>query len=216
MMDEQVNIIIADDHPLIIDGIKSMLANDPRYHILAGLPNGQMVMDYIYAQEQEVHLVITDINMPHMSGIDLCKLINRMHPSIKVLILSMYNNTAVIKQALSAEADGFVLKHAGAEEFLLAVKRIADGGTYFGREILPILYNRYMQEKKENKQFFSLTNQEQDVLTLISREHTMGEIAARLRIARDEVISIRAALLAKMNCSTNVGLVKYAIQYGLA
>lgn len=216
MIDDQVNIIIADDHPLIIDGIRSMLLSEPRYRIPAWVQDGQMVLDYICAHEQTVHLVITDINMPHMSGIDLCKMINRIHPSIKVLILSMYNSTAVIKQALSAEADGFLLKHSGTEEFLLAVKRIADGGTYFGREILPILYNRHIQEKKANKQPFSLSHLEQYVLTLISKEHTMGEIAARLRISRDEVISVRVALLAKMKCSTNVGLVKYAIQYGLA
>lgn len=215
-MDEKINILIADDHPLVIDGIKSMLAREDRYEVLAGVPNGQVAIDYITAHPGEVHFVVTDINMPHLSGIDLCKMINRMHPNIKVLILSMYSSIAVIKEALAAEADGFILKHTAAEEFLLAIKRIADGGTYFGREILPILYNQYMKEKYHGQQFFSLDSREKDVLALIAKEQTLGEIATRLRIDRDEVIRVRATLMRKMKCSTNVGLVKFAIQHGLA
>src|SRR5690606_26186118 len=159
-MEEQVNILIADDHALVIDGIRSMLARESRYHVLAGVANGQTALDYISENPKAVHLLITDINMPQLSGIDLCKVINRMYPQIKVLVLSMYNSIAVIKETLAVEASGFILKHTGVEEFLTAIKRIVDGGTYFGREILPILYNQYLKEKRQGQQFFGLSNKE--------------------------------------------------------
>jgi YesN/AraC family two-component response regulator len=97
-----VNIIIADDHQLVVDGIKSMLAGEPLYKIVGEASNGQEALDKITACPQQYHILLTDISMPLLSGIDLCKAVKHQHPHIKVLVLSMYNSAPIVREAIAA------------------------------------------------------------------------------------------------------------------
>ncbi len=210
---QKINILVVDDHQLVIDGLKSMLALEKSYVVKNEALNGQQALEMISAKPNEYQIVITDITMPLMSGIELCKIIKEKHPHIKVLILSMHNSITIIKDALNAEADGYMLKNTGQEEFLNAIDRVLGDGTYFSQDILPIILNLFQKEKKETLKH-TLTQREKEVLELIVQEFTSKEIAEKLFISKQTVDTHRINIMQKTDCKTLVGLIKYAIQSG--
>ncbi|GAB2683751.1 response regulator transcription factor [Mucilaginibacter koreensis] len=214
-MSEQINVIIADDHQMVIDGLRSMLAADERYHIVAEANNGQAAYERITASPQSFHMLLTDISMPLLTGTQLCRMVKSQFPHIQVLILSMYNNAPAVKEAVMAEADGYILKNAGRNELLQALHRIQTGGTYFSQDIVPIIYNQYNKQKVQDEQLSQLTLREREVLSLIVKELTSEEIADKLCISKKTVDNHRQHLLEKTNCKSTIGLVKFAIRIGL-
>ena len=214
-MTAPINVIIADDHQMVIDGIKSMLLHDTTYQIIAEANNGQAAYELITANAQNFQLLITDISMPLLTGPQLCKMIKNQYPHIQVLILSMYNNAPAVKEAVMAEADGYILKNAGRTELLQALHRISNGGTYFSQDIVPIIYNQYNKQKVQDEQLSQLTAREKEVLSLIVKEYTSEEIADKLCISKKTIDNHRQHLLEKTNCKSTVGLVKFAIKSGL-
>jgi|SRR5690606_5606815 len=210
-----VNIIIADDHQLVVDGIKSMLAGEPLYKIVGEASNGQEALDKITACPQQYHILLTDISMPLLSGIDLCKAVKHQHPHIKVLVLSMYNSAPIVKEAIAAESDGFILKNSGKEELLHALYKIGNDGTYYSDAILPILYSQVQKEKKQKQELAILTERELEILKLIVREYTSEEIAQKLFISKKTVDNHRANILEKTQSKSTIGLVKFAIRNGI-
>ncbi len=209
----KTNILIVDDHQLVIDGLKSMLASEKNYVIKGEALNGQQALEMITSKPEEYQLVVTDITMPLMSGIELCKIIKEQFPHIKVLILSMHNSITIVKDALNAEADGYMLKNTGQDEFIKAIERVLGDGTYFSQDILPIILNLFQKEKKETLKN-ALSQREKEVLELIVQEYTSKEIAEKLFISKQTVDTHRINIMQKTDCKTLVGLIKYAIQSG--
>ncbi len=209
-----INILIADDHQLVIDGIKSMLVSEKEYNIVSQANDGQQAITDISSNPQKFQLVITDISMPLLSGVELCKIIKAEYPHIKVLMLSMYNSQTVVKEAIAAEADGYILKHTGKEELLQALHRITNDGTYFSQDILPIIYGQYKKEKKQEEELAALSVREKEILSLIVKENTSEEIAQKLFISKKTVDNHRTNILEKTGCKSTIGLVKYAIKNG--
>ena len=207
-----IRILLADDHTLILDGISSILAAAETNKIVAACANGAEAKDYISNNSGNVDLVITDISMPITTGVELCRWIKQEHSSIKVLILSMYSSPAIIKECLAAEADGYLLKDASREDILLAVSRVADGGTFFSQQILPIIANQLKKEGPVEQDTYTLSKREKEVLQLIANEHTSEEIANILFISKKTVDNHRQNMLEKSGCKTTIGLLKYAMQ----
>lgn len=211
---ENINILIADDHQMVIDGLKMMLDHQ-HYHVVSEANNGQEAIDLINVNPHKYDLVLTDISMPLLSGTELCKMIKAQFPHIQVLILSMYNNTQAVKEAVLAEADGYILKNSGRSELLQAVHRITNGGTYFSQDIVPIIYGQYQKQKVQDEKLNVLSPREKEILALIVKEFTSEEIAEKLFISKKTVDNHRQHLFVKCNCKSTVGLVKYAISNGL-
>lgn len=209
----KTNILIVDDHQLVIDGLKSMLASEKNYVIKGEALNGQQALEMITSKPEEYQLVVTDITMPLMSGIELCKIVKEQFPQIKVLILSMHNSITIVKDALNAEADGYMLKNTGQDEFIKAIERVLGDGTYFSQDILPIILNLFQKENKETLKN-ALSQREKEVLELIVQEYTSREIAEKLFISKQTVDTHRINIMQKTDCKTLVGLIKYAIQSG--
>lgn len=214
MNSQNINILIADDHQMVIDGLKLMLSTEP-FNVLAEANNGQEAFDLITANPNKYNLVLTDISMPLLSGTDLCKMIKAQFPHIQVLILSMYNNAQAVKEAVLAEADGYILKNSGRNELLQSLHRITNGGTYFSQDIVPIIYGQYQKQKVQDEKLNNLSAREREVLSLIVKELTSEEIAEKLFISKKTVDNHRQHLFTKCNCKSTVGLVKYAITNGL-
>src|SRR4051812_39221790 len=124
-----INILVADDHQMMIDGLKDMLASQDEYVVSATANNGQAAYEMLAANPSKFQLLLTDISMPLLSGTQLCKMVKNEFPHIQVLILSMYNNATAVQEAVFAEADGYILKNAGRAELLRAIHRIVNGGT---------------------------------------------------------------------------------------
>ena len=192
-----------------------MLANEQAYNVAATVQDGQQAIDLIKSDPQAYNVLLTDISMPLLSGIDLCKMVKANYPHIQVLILSMYSLTEAIQEAVMAEADGYILKNLGKQELLRALHRITQGGTYYSEAILPIIYSQYQKSKTKDDVLRLLTNREMEILLLIVKEQTSEEIANTLFISKKTVDNHRANMLEKTGCKTTVGLVKWAIRNGL-
>lgn len=210
---EKINILLADDHQMMIDGIKNLLSKESNCNIVDEANNGQVAYEKIASNPENFDLILTDISMPLLSGTELCKMIKSEFPHIQVLILSMYNNSTAVKEAVLAEADGYILKNSGKDELLSAIHRISNGGTYFSQDIIPLIYNQYHKEKIQNEQLSLLTTREREILSLIVKEMTSEEIAETLFISKKTVDNHRQHLLEKTSCKSTVGLVKFAIKY---
>ena len=215
MITEKINIIIADDHQMVIDGLKSLLSAEEAYVVASEANNGQAAYEMIAAQPDNFKLLLTDISMPLLTGTQLCRMVKDKYPHIQVLILSMYNNAPAVKEAVMAEADGYILKNAGRTELLQAMHRITSGGTYFSQDIVPIIYGQYHKQKIQDEQLSQLSTREREVLGLIVKELTSEEIGEKLFISKKTVDNHRQNLLEKTGCKSTVGLVKFAIKNGL-
>jgi two-component system, NarL family, nitrate/nitrite response regulator NarL len=213
-MIQHSTILIVDDHQLVIDGLKSMLTNEEKLSVLSEANNGQQALDLIMANPSNYNLVITDVSMPLMSGIELCKIIKEKFSHIKVLVISMHNSITIVKDALAAEADGYMLKNTGQDELLKGINRILGDGTYFSQDILPIIMNQFNRGKTTFKAKDTLTEREKEILSLIVQEFTSKEIADKLFISKQTVDTHRINIMQKTDCKTLVGLIKFAIHNG--
>lgn len=213
--ENKINILIADDHQMMIDGIKNLLGKEANLNIFEEANNGQVAYEKVAANPDNIDLILTDISMPLLSGTELCRMIKSEFPHIQVLILSMYNNSTAVKEAVLAEADGYILKNSGKDELLSAIHRIINGGTYFSQDIIPLIYHQYHKEKIQNEQVSLLTIREREILSLIVKEMTSEEIAEKLFISKKTVDHHRQHILEKIGCKSTVGLVKFAIKYGI-
>ncbi len=211
---DNVNLLLVDDHRMMLDGIESML-QPAGYNILALCANGEEAWSWLNENASNVHIVITDISMPLMNGIELCKKIKLSYTHISVLMLSMYNSAAAIDEVLNAEADGFILKNANKIEFTNALHKIQNGGTYFSQEIIPFLYKQIIAERKKEIELAVLTEREKEILEMIAQELTSDEIAAKLFISKKTVDNHRTNMLQKTHCKSTIGLVKFAIRNGI-
>ncbi len=210
----QTPILLADDHQLVLDGIVSLLQGSD-YHIIATCNNGEEVLKTLAATEILPEIVLTDIKMPLLNGIDLCRKIKETYPNIKVVMLSMYSSADAIREALNAEADGFMLKNTTKKQFLEGLHKVEHGGTYFSEEIIPFLYQQILTERTKTQELVLLSDREREVLLLIAQELTSDEIAERLFISKKTVDNHRTNMLHKTGSKSTVGLVKFAIRTGM-
>ncbi len=213
-MSSSHRILVADDHRIVIDGIRSMLEGTP-FQVVADAANGQEAMDVIGSAPGNFDVLITDISMPLLSGTDLCKMVKHSFPGIKVLILSMYSSAPMVKEAVLSEADGFMLKNSGKDELLQALHRVVHDGTFYSDAIIPIIYGQIEKEKRQKENTGILSDREREVLKLIAEELTSEEIAERLFISKRTVDNHRTNMLEKTGCRSTIGLVQYALRNGL-
>lgn len=211
----KIKILVVDDHQIVIDGIKSMLFNNTQFEITGEALNGQEAMDKISSSPNAFDMIITDISMPLLSGTDLCKMIKQSFSDKKVLILSMYSSPPMIKEAIAAEADGFILKNSGKEELLLALHRITNDATWYSEAIMPTILGQLQKEQKAKDELSILTDREKEILSYIVKEYTSEEIANKLNISKKTVDNHRTNIFSKTDCKSTIGLVKFALKNGL-
>lgn len=202
-----------DDHPFILEGLEAMIAADASLHIAAKICKGDEALEIIKSRQMPIDLLITDINMPGMSGIALCRAIKEYDAAIKVLILSMYQDKKLVWEALDAEADGFILKTEGQEVLLRAIHRILQQGSYYSDALVPWIIKGYKQAVEKLRIIPQLTEREMEIITLIVQEKSSKEIAEILHISPKTVENHRQNILQKTGCRSTIGLVKYAIEY---
>lgn len=206
-----VNVLIVDDHQIVIDGIISMLEANKRFVVRGFAHTAEEAWALISVNSHDYDLVITDISLAGKTGIRLCREVKNLDHRIKVLILTMHNDVACVKEALSCEADGYLLKNNGRDDFLRALDNLIERGSCFSHEIVPLLYQEVNQSRLKQPDV-KLTHREQEVLELILLELTSREIAEKLFISKQTVDSHRISLMEKTGSKSVVGLIKYAIR----
>ncbi|MHB8261994.1 MAG: response regulator [Bacteroidia bacterium] len=205
-----IRTLIADDHSMFVEGLKSLLKLDKQIHVVADAMNGTEAYNMIC--KHTIDLLITDISMPEMNGIELTKKVKKEFPNVKVLVLSMHNDREIVSEILMAEADGYILKNARKHELLNAIHKIANNSTYYCNEILSIMMEKIKKETKVAKEVKELSARELEIIKLIMQEFSSEEIANTLSISKNTVDTHRKNILEKIKVKTVVGLCKFAFR----
>ncbi len=202
MEKRKTNILIADDHPIVAGGIAAILNTADDLNVIGIVDNGQKVLEKV--AETTVDLVLLDINMPVMNGIECTKQLKARYPAIKVIVITMYNRKQFIRELFEVGADGCILKSNSGKELLTAIERVISGKTYFDQ------LNDFIDAPKEFKEF-RLSEREIEIIDLIAEGFTSKEIATRLFISEHTVKTHRKNIFQKTNVSDSDELIKWAM-----
>lgn len=218
-MKENITVLLVDDHQIIRDGIKFMLSGLDDITVIGLASNGTDAMEFI--KQNAPDIVIMDISMPQMTGIETTKKITEKFPNTKVLILSMYVLEDYIFNAITAGAKGYILKQdTTKEELMLAIRKIYNGKEHFSDSISKIVMNSYLNRAKKNEKADDTTNyyitaREKEVLKLFVEGFSNKEIADKLFISVRTVDTHKNNIMQKFNFKSSVDMVKFAIRNNL-
>lgn len=201
------NLFIIDDHQMVVDGLISLLNNEEKYRIVGFSNQPKEVMQQL--EDLDVNILLTDINMPGMTGVELTRTVKKRFPRIKVLALSMFGERQVIKEMIDAGVSGYILKNTGKRELIEALDQLVKGETFFGSEVTDEL----MKSFKNTDNNSHLTNREIEIIRLIENENSNKEIAEMLFISERTVETHRKNIFRKTNTQSIVGLLKYAYEH---
>jgi len=206
--DSTIRVLLADDHPLVRDGIRSCLETYDHIDVVAEAVSGREALDK--ARQLNPDIVLMDINMPELNGLDATELFMKQLPDVKILILSMHDNREYISTAVRNGACGYVLKDVPSSEIVTAIEEVFRGGTYFSSGVSEILL-----AQSGDSSGGPLTAREQTVLLLLSEGHSNKHVARELDISVRTVETHRRNIKRKLNIGSTAGLTRYAIQNGL-
>lgn len=207
-------ILTVDDHQLVLDGLRLIIGSQKELRLIGEAHNGQEAFDFI--SEHEVDIILMDLNMPILNGIEASKKILSVKPDSKILILSMLSDTKLVQKLVKEGIKGYMLKNSGQDEILQAINKIKNGGTYFDPHIVELMMNGQTNTKPNKEGIHpSLSRREKEILQLIISELTSSEIAAKLFIGVGTVESHRRNMISKLGVRNTAGLVSAAYEYGL-
>lgn len=216
-MEDKIKVLVADDHTMFVDGIDSILKDEKDIEVIGRCYDGLAVIDFI--KKQEPSLVLLDVNLPEMNGIEVCKQVNKDYPKVKILAISMFNEESFVTEILNHGAEGYILKNTGREELLTAIRTVHEGKSYFSKEVTQTIMKGLMKARKASSastRFIpKISRREKEVLKLIVEEFTTQEIANKLFISLKTVESHRSSLLGKLNARNTAGLVRITMEHRL-
>jgi two-component system, NarL family, response regulator NreC len=215
----QIRVLLVDDHAVVRGGLKMLLAADPDIEIVGEAENGAEGVRL--ATESHPHVILMDISMPDMNGIDATRRIKAEHPEIAVLALTMHEDDQYFFEMLAAGASGYVPKRAAPNDLLSAIHAVSGGGMFLFPTLARTLVQDFLHRREHGgaaparEGLDDLTEREREVLTLIAEGRSNQEIADALVISIKTVNRHRENIMAKLNLHTRVELVRYAIEKGL-
>jgi two-component system nitrate/nitrite response regulator NarL len=211
----KVRVLLADDHPVVRKGICSCLARHNDLEIVGEAADGQEAV--CKAKELSPDVVLMDLCMPQMDGLEATKRLHKEAPNVKVLILSVNGKGESIQQIIQAGAKGYVLKDAPPEELVQAIQSASKGEAFFSRDVAKLVLNQYVSDgvSVATKQASRLTSRELEVLARVAEGQSNKEIASRLNVSVRTVESHRERIMLKLDIHSVVGLTRFAIANGI-
>jgi|SRR5690606_3592896 len=213
-----VKVILVEDHNIVRDGIKMLLESEKDIHIVGEATNGQEAIDLLN-KEGQVDVLLSDINMPIMDGISMIHELNKSHPHVKVIILTMLDNEKYVAKAFNEGVSGYLLKNVSADELIFSLKHVKIGGQYLCSELSIKLLKRLLNSPTlvsiEHESKIDLSSREVEVLQLIAEGYTNGEISEKMFLSKRTVEGHRQSLLDKTKSRNTATLVRYAVLHGL-
>lgn len=208
-------VLIVDDHQVLIDGVKALFERSETISICCEALNGKAAIQT--ALENDIDVILLDINLPDISGFEVCKAVKAKKAEVKIIALTMHNEAGYISKMVKMGVDGYLLKNTGKVEMEEAIKSVMSGSRYFSKEATASLLDGMHKPRKPKTSDFiqKLTRRELEILKLIVDEHTTDQIAEKLFIGKTTVISHRKSLLRKLNAKNTAGLVRAAFEFGL-
>jgi len=209
-----IKVFIIDDHKMVIEGIQLLLKNHKNIEVIGTALSGNEGLEKIKTTKTDV--VLLDINMPNLNGIETCKLLLKQNPTLNIVAISMHRESSLIKMMLSNGAKGYVLKNAGQEEIITAIETVNQGKMYLDETVNEIVINSVANASDKNTNPFpTLSRREKEVLQLILDEYTTQEIADKLSIGFGTVETHRRNMMVKLGARNTAGLVRIAMEYEL-
>jgi DNA-binding NarL/FixJ family response regulator len=210
------NVLLVDDHKIMRDGIKAILTRDPDFCVVGEAENGSEALHFVKTHRPA--LVLMDIGLPGLNGVETTAEILRHHPECKVVILSMYEDEKTVVGAVRAGARGFILKRVSDSDLLEALHVVANGGAYLSPQVSDRLLSRIQKGDLESKQpsaLESLSPREVQVLRLVAEGKTSKEIATVLDLREQTIRSYRKTMMKKLGVNNVAGLTQLALSTGL-
>ncbi|HSU26843.1 MAG TPA: response regulator transcription factor [Chitinophagaceae bacterium] len=202
-----IRVFIVDDHPVVIEGIHSLLQNEKGIEWAGHAMNAASCLGYFVKNTADI--VLMDISMPGMDGVELCGLMKEKYPGVMILGLSTFNQGIYIKKMMENGASGYILKNSSKEDLVTAIHAVHDGGIFFSGEVGKVLEEHQKYSKSELP---LLTSREKEVLALIAEGYTNPQIAEKIFLSPFTVDSHRKNLLAKLNVKNTAMLIKLAVE----
>lgn len=209
-MEQKTQVIIADDHQIFLDGLKSLLEKDDSIELTGTAPDGVELLRLLETQSADV--VVLDISMPNMDGKEAAARIRELYPHIKILILSMHKDADRIVELRDLGVSGYILKDKGSEELVEAITELSKGGSFWGRQVTETVF--LSSGKQQGKSAVSFTRREKELLPWFGAGKTVPEIAEANFVATTTVETHKRNLLTKLNLRNNLELVRWAVENG--
>ena len=209
-----IRVMIADDHNMFVEGVELILDGIENIQVVSKCYTGTEVFEKLAHIPADV--ILLDINLPGMNGLEVCQKLSKDYPAVKVLALSMHNEESFVTEILKYGAQGYILKNTGKKELINAIETVFEGQSYFSEEVTETIMKSLVHQKSGNKKSSILSpkisRREKEVLELIVKEHTTQEIADTLFISLKTVESHRRSLLTKLGVRNTAGLVRVALE----
>lgn len=212
-MTKNFSILLADDHKVFAEGLESVLSIKLPQAQFEIVHSGEAAWARIEANP-DFAMLITDISMPGITGLELATRVKKHHSNIKVLVVSMHNDRKMVAAVLATEAEGFVLKTSSAQEIANAILDLLNDSTHYSREVMQVMLSKFKEEKQLTMQN-PLTGRELEVLKLVLEEYSNEQIAEKLFISRRTVETHRMKIMEKTDCKNLIALFKFASRMGL-
>lgn len=212
----KIHILLADDHTILRAGLRMMLNAQPDFEVVGEAQDGRQAIQE--AQRLQPDVILMDITMPDMNGIEATRQIKKLLPETKVLVLTMHEHDEYVFQALRAGASGYMLKEAADTDLISALRVIQNGQFYLSPTAQSVMVGDYLQRVRtgeEKDSYSSLTEREREILKLVAEGYTNNQIAERLIISPKTVDTHRTHVMDKLNLHSRAELVKYAMRRGL-
>lgn len=208
-----IKVMIADDHSLIREGIKQLLEFDGSIEVIAQAADGNECLDVL--SDSEPDILLLDINMPGINGIDVLQELKKKRPALKILILTVHNEVEYLVKAVDIGADGYVLKDAGSDELKDAICRVVEGEQYIQSSLIPALNSRIINRNIDKEKIDSLTKREIEILKQIAGGRFNKEIAESLNITERTVKNHISNLFKKIDVNDRTQAAVFAIRNSL-
>lgn len=208
-----ITVLIADDHAVVRDGLLALLAKAEDLQVVGVAGNGRDVIDL--AQRTRPDVVVMDIGMPELDGVEATRRLRETRPESRVLILSMHLSSEHVVRALHAGANGYVVKESAGEEVVEAIRAVFSGRRYLSHQISELMIDDFLRDGVQVSPLDRLSLRESDVLKLVVEGHTSADIAERLALSSKTVETYRARIMRKLGVKDTVALVKFAMRHGI-
>ena len=209
-----ISVLVADDHGVVREGLRRLLEGESDLKVAGEASDGREVLEQVERHQPEV--VILDITMPRLGGLETLERLRAKHPDVKVILLSVHADSPFIQSAISLGADGYVLKNGRTAEIISAIRAVTKGGSYFSPVVAREIVEQLRAPKATSDEPFSLlSGREREVLHLIAEGMSAKEIAVELEISTKTVEAHRTSLMRKLGVRKATELVRYALRHGL-
>ncbi|MEJ2721979.1 MAG: response regulator transcription factor [bacterium] len=212
---DRIRVVIADDHKILREGLKSLMEKEKDIEVVGEAENGKKTLDVV--EKAAPHIVVMDVAMADLNGMEATRRLKKINPSVKVIGLSGHPNRSYVTEMLKAGASGYVVKSRAYEDLVRAIREVLAGNMYLSPEVTPgVVDTHFASSKKANPAFATLTAREREVLQLLAEGKTTKWIASELTISVKTVETHRRNIMEKLDLHSVAELTKYAVREGVS